>query len=106
MRRRILSLAFFLLPATAVAAPLPVRTGVVTDIPTIMGGFLSIMLQWSSMVATAIFLLGAIFMVGSGGNDEYLSTGKKLMKASMIGYAIILSSWLILSTAVYLIAGA
>lgn len=99
-------LFFVLLPVLAVAAPISVDTGVSTTIPRIMDGLLSILLMWSSMVATAIFLMGATLMVGSGGNDTYLSAGKKLMKASMIGYAIILSSWLILSTAVFFIAGA
>lgn len=94
-----------LLPAAA-WAQVQISTGVNTDIPTIMDGIISLLLMWSSMVATAIFLMGATLMVGSGGNDAYLSAGKKLMKAAMIGYAIILSSWLILSTAVFFIAGA
>lgn len=101
----LLSLGLLLLPFTLEAAPIIVDTGVSTTIPTIMDGLLSLMIRWSSLVATAIFLIGATLMVGSGGNDTYLSAGKKLMKASIIGYAIILASWLILSTAVYFIAG-
>ena len=108
MKLRYTLLAIVLLaPVTTLAAgQVIVDTGVVTSIPRIMDGALSLMLLWSSMVATAIFLAGATLMVGSGGNDEYLSAGKKLMKAAVIGYAIILSSWLILSTTVYFIAGA
>jgi hypothetical protein len=93
-------------PMFAYAVPVSIKTGVKTTLPQIMDGLLSVMLQWSFMVATAIFLIGALLMVGSGGNETYLSAGKKLMKASMIGYAIILSAWLILSTAVFFIAGA
>jgi drug/metabolite transporter (DMT)-like permease len=63
------------------------------------------LLRWSVLVATALFLLGCILMVGSGGDDATLSNGKKIMKASLIGLAIVLASWLILSTAVYFIAG-
>jgi hypothetical protein len=105
MRYRLFAGMTLLLPAAA-WAQVQISTGVSTDIPTIMDGIISLLLMWSSMVATAIFLMGATLMVGSGGNDAYLSAGKKLMKAAMIGYAIILSSWLILSTAVYFIAGA
>lgn len=100
------AIVFAFVPFVVFAAPISVDTGVSTTIPRIMDGILTILLQWSSMVATAIFLMGAILMVGSGGSDTYLSAGKKLMKASIIGYAIILSSWLILSTAVFFIAGA
>jgi hypothetical protein len=104
--RYTLFMILLLVPATMLGAgQIIIDTGVVTTIPRIMDGFLTLMLQWSSLVATAIFLIGAILMVGSGGNDEYLSAGKKLMKAAAIGYAIILSSWMILSTVVYFIAG-
>ncbi len=85
---------------TASAAPLTISTGVTSTVPTIFNGIVDILLAWSSLVATALFLLGCILMVGSGGNDATLSNGKKIMKASLIGLAIILSSWMILSTVV------
>jgi hypothetical protein len=90
---------------TAYAEPLSVDTGVQTTVKQIVEGGVNILLNWSGLVATGLFLLGAIYMVGSGGNDEYLSNGKKIMKASVIGLAIVLSAWLIISTAVYFLAG-
>lgn len=102
--RFLLAFGFIGLPTSAFAAVL-INTGVNTTIPQIMQGLVDLFLRWSILIATAIFLLGAIFMVGSGGNDEYLSTGKKLMKAALIGFGIVLSSWLILSTVVAFIAG-
>lgn len=100
-----LGMALWLLAPAAVAQVVVVSTGVSSSIPQIVQGIVNILLQWSSFVATALFLMGAILMVGSGGNDATLSAGKKIMKAALIGLAIVLSSWLILSTAVFFIAG-
>jgi hypothetical protein len=90
--------------AVAHAAALTISTGVTSSVPSVLNGIVDLLLMWSSLVATALFLLGSLLMVGSGGNDATLSNGKKIMKASLIGLAIILSSWLILSTAVSFIA--
>lgn len=106
------SLAF---AGTVSAAPLTISTGVSTEcvvngvvqaskVPCIFNGIVDLLLLWSSLVATSLFLLGSALMVGSGGNDAILSNGKKIMKASLIGLAIILSSWLIISTVVSFIA--
>lgn len=88
-------------------AALTIQTGISPNVTvsTIVGGLVYILLLWSSLVTTALFLLGCFLMVASGGNDALLSNGKKIMKASLIGLAIILSSWLILSTVVFFIAG-
>lgn len=91
--------------ATAAAAPVVIDTGVQTTIPQAIQGFVDVLLKWSSFVVTGLFLLGAILMVGSGGNDAYLSAGKKIMQSCLIGYAIILASWLVISTVVFFIAG-
>ena len=95
---RLLGLLAFV-PARAHAI-ITVGTGVTTDIPHILAGILSILLGWSSLVATALFLGGALWMVGSGGNDARVTTAKTIMKASLVGLAIVVGSWLILSTAV------
>lgn len=100
MRLAAISLLVSAFAGTASAAPLTISTGVTSTVPTIFNGIVDILLAWSSLVATALFLLGCILMVGSGGNDATLSNGKKIMKASLIGLAIILSSWMILSTVV------
>ncbi len=99
------TIASLLAIPTAAAQPLVINTGVHSDIPHIVAGIINVMLLWSGLVATALFLLGAVMMVGSGGTETYLAAGKKIMKASLIGLAIILSSWLILSTTVFFLAG-
>ncbi len=86
------------------AAPLVISTGVTSTVPSIFNGIVNTLLLWSGLVATALFLYGCLLVVGSGGNDATLSSGKKIMQSSLIGLAIILSSWLILATAVSFIA--
>lgn len=87
------------LPGVAYAQ-LKIDTGVYSSVPWIMAGIVNVLLYWSGFVALALFLLGAIIMVGSGGHDATLAAGKKIMKAAVIGLAIVLSSWLILSTVI------
>lgn len=103
---RALSCTLLALPPSAVGAePLTVSTGVDSTVGSIFHGIVNALLSWSSLVALALFLLGAVLMVGSGGHDTTLSAGKKIMKAAVIGLALILASWLILSTVVYFITG-
>lgn len=99
-----LAILLVTLPRTA-SAQVTIATGVSSTVPTVLNGIVNLLLLWSGLVATGLFLLGAFLMVGSGGNDAYLSAGKKIMKASLIGLALILSSWMILSTVVFFIAG-
>jgi ABC-type nickel/cobalt efflux system permease component RcnA len=91
------------LPMT-VSAQLRIDTGVYSTTETILGGIIDVLLLWSGVVTTAVFLIGALMMVASGGSDTYLSAGKKIMKAAAIGLAIILASWMILSTVVFVIS--
>jgi hypothetical protein len=94
-----------LLSAPQVAyAQVIIDTGVSSDVETILTGIVDVLLLWAGVVTTAVFLLGALLMVASGGSDTYLSAGKKIMKAAAIGLAIILGSWMILSTIVYIIS--
>ena len=85
-------------------APIVVDTSVHTTVPQIGAGIVNLLLFWSTLVTTAVFLLGALLTVGSGGGN-LLDQGKKMMTASLIGYAIIVGSWLILSTVISLIQG-
>lgn len=117
MQKRLMIAALFLLiPLVVFAAPpagcigdraggsqVCIGTGVSSTIPSILQGFVNVLFGWAALVATALFMLGSILMVGSGGEEKYLSAGKAIMKSSMIGFAIVLSSWLILSTVIYFI---
>lgn len=81
-----------------------IDTDVHTTVPEILSGIVNVLLLWSGLLTTALFLLGAILMVGSGGSEASLAAGKKIMKSSLIGLALILGSWLLLSTIVYFLA--
>lgn len=54
-------------------------------------------------VVTVLFLVGATFLIASAGKPERVETGKKLMKGSLIGMAIVLSSYMILRTVLYFV---
>jgi hypothetical protein len=68
-----------------------------------MGNVVNVLLYWSSFVALTLFIVGGVMMIGSGGSDALLSSGRKIMKGSLIGFAIVLASWMILSTVLYFI---
>ena len=106
---RLLFSAMCLVPDVALAytpgAPIGIYTGVNTSIPQIIAGFVNVMLMWSTLVATAVFLYGAFRMVASGGSEDGKAAGKKAMKDSLIGLAIVLSAWMIVATFAYFISG-
>lgn len=108
--RRFLSALFALLaalvPEVVMAAnQVTISTGVTTTISGVLEGVVNTVLEVSGVIATGLFLVGAMLMIGSTGNDQYLTAGKRLMKASLIGLAIVLSSWMIESTLVFFIYG-
>lgn len=88
------------LPRLASAMIVQINTGIHTTIPGVMEGIVNILLEWSGFTATGLFLIGAILMAGSGGNDQYLSAGKRLMEAAIIGFVIVLSAWMVVSTVI------
>ena len=97
--------ALLLLPTHAFAYIVQIDTGVHSTIPRVMAGFVNVLLKWSGIIATGLFLLGCVLMIGSGGDDQLLSAGKRIMKSTLIGFALVLASWMLLSTVVYFIAG-
>ncbi len=97
--------ALLLVPATAMAQrTVIIDTTIRAGIPDILNGIVNVMLFWAMPLATVLFLIGAFMLVASGGNDTTKDKAKKIMEASLVGLAIILSSWMILSTVVYLLA--
>lgn len=98
--RSLTAILAFLLPTLASAMVVTIDTGVHTTIPGVMEGIVNILLEWSGFTATGLFLIGAILMAGSGGNDQYLSAGKRLMEAAIIGFVIVLAAWMIVSTVI------
>lgn len=92
-----------LFPAVA-AAQVVIDTTVHTSIPQILNGLVNVMLFWAAPIATVLFLIGAFWLTASGGNENAKDKGKKIMQGAAIGLAIILGSWMIISTVVYYLA--
>jgi hypothetical protein len=57
----------------------------------------------ASLIALAVFLIGAFLMVISAGQDTLLQPAKRAMKGSLIGLAIIVGSYGIYRTVVFLL---
>lgn len=97
-------IALLALPDAAVAAYQPItnfgiNTGVTPrTIPQILAGIINILHALAIAVVTAAFLYGGIMVVASAGRENVVQNGKGIMKSSLIGLAIILGSWVILST--------
>ena len=79
---------------------LTVNTGVTSSVEQVISGITDVLLSWSVVVATAIFLIGALIMTASGGQETAISNGRKYMRDALIGFAIILAAWIIISTVV------
>lgn len=73
-------------------------------IPEIIAGLVNLGHGMAFFVMTTIFLIGGLYMAASGGQESTLAKGKSLMKAALIGMAIISGSWMILSTFVSFLA--
>lgn len=75
-----------------------VDTGVSTTIPRILAGIVNVLFYLSTAVGLVIFLLGGLYAIASGGNEQLLGNGKRLMRFALIGIAVVGGSWMILST--------
>ncbi len=73
-------------------------------IPEIIAGLVDLGHGMAFFVMTTIFLIGGLYMAASGGQESTLAKGKSLMKAALIGMAIVSGSWMILSTFVSFLA--
>lgn len=98
-----IAIVMLLAPHAAHANIINVNTGITTTVSGVVRGIVNIILLLSGVIATGLFLLGAMIMVGSTGNDQYVTIGKRLMKASLIGFSIVLSSWMMVSTVITLL---
>ena len=76
-------------------------TGVNISYEDAMNNLVSYLAVSIGTVTTVLFLVGATYMLASGGVADRLDKGKKLMKESLIGMAIVLGSYTILRTVLY-----
>ena len=113
-RIRLLSLVFGILSGLSLA-PAQASAVVFTMNPCFYGDFGCIdfnrlglnltnaLFSASALVCTAIFIVGAAFVVFSAGNDTPLQKGRGMMTGSAIGLAIVVGSYAIYRTVVFLL---
>ena len=103
---RLLVLAAACAPAAAFALEhrtILMTTGIRVSFATAVQNVVGYLAVSSVAVCTVLFLVGATYLVGSAGQPGPVETGKKLMKGSIIGMAIVLLSYSILRTVLFLI---
>lgn len=72
--------------------------------PLILLGRMAIFAAVSAaIICTGIFIVGAFFLTASRGKDDMVQKGKDLMTGALIGLAVVLGSYAILRTALYVI---
>lgn len=92
-----------LVPFSAYAFQMnPCWAGVFCDGPaTLFVNFNNAFFFAGGLIAVTIFLVGAFMMVISAGQDTMLQAGKRAMKGSLIGLALIAGSYGIYRTVVW-----
>lgn len=65
------------------------------QLPQIQGNLFTLVLNAAVYVCGAVFLAGCLTLVFSGGKDNIVERGKGMLKASVIGYLIIGTSYVI-----------
>jgi hypothetical protein len=92
--------------ATAQAPP-PGRTlpigglGVNMSFLALGANFIGSLVLLMIVLCTILFLVGALLLILSRGKEDQVSRGKNLMIGSLIGLAIVLGSYAIISTFLY-----
>lgn len=101
--------AFFcgLLPTAASALEqrsIQMTTGIRISFATAIENLVSFLAGTIVVMSVMFFLIGAVFLIAShGSNTDFLEKGKKSMRNSLIGLAIVLSSYAILRTAFFIL---
>jgi hypothetical protein len=78
-------------------------TGIRSSFPEIMTGIMVFLTTSSLFVASTLFLIGAFYVVISRGEEATMKKGKDLMTGSLIGLLVILGSYGILRTVLFII---
>ncbi|MDP2944562.1 MAG: IPT/TIG domain-containing protein [bacterium] len=122
MNKKVLKnlLVFFLLTAGLLAANFAlaqnfgtneVSTGLAgslssTDPRTIVGRIINIALGFLGVIAVGLMIYAGFLWMTSGGDEEKITTAKKILKNAAIGLVIILSSWAIATFIISRLSGA
>lgn len=64
----------------------------------------NIILRVFAVLATVFFIYGAGYLMLSSGNEEWVSKGKSVMRATIVGSLIVLLAWQIMNFVIILFA--
>jgi hypothetical protein len=99
MRNRIILFlfSFLILPSVGFAAELtnPLYT---TDIREVIARIIQAILGVTGAVALLMFVYGGFLWLISGGENEKIKKGKETMKWAVLGLAVIIGAYMIVST--------
>ena len=57
-------------------------------------------------ILAVLFIIGGAFIIiTAGGSPERLSSGKKMIQAAVVGLAVVIGAWVIISTVFLIITG-
>jgi hypothetical protein len=73
------------------------------SMPTIQANLSNFFLNAASLVSTAVFVLGALLMAMSGGKEQLLENGKRMMKGAVVAFIVIGGSYIILRAVTWLL---
>ncbi len=98
--------AFSIIPGRAHALAdrfIIVGTGIRIGFTQALGNLMGFLVTTMSGLAVCLFLVGALLMVASRGQEDQMKRGKDIMIGSLIGLAVVLGSYAIYRTVLYLI---
>jgi len=86
-------------------AQVTLQTGIRASFPAVMTAIVNFLAGSALAVCTAVFFIGAFRMVAYAAKPDKATKGKDIMLDALKGFAIILGSYGILRTLLFLIAG-
>jgi len=76
-----------------------------TDLVQTVVGIINILLSWAWLVSMVFIVWGGWTMVNSGGNEETITAGKTIFSQAIIGFFLILISYLLINAVIGLLFG-
>lgn len=77
----------------------------IQDLVTTIMSIINFLLSWSALVAMLFIVWAGWNMIGAGGNEETVSTAKTIFKNAIIGFFMIMASFVLLNFIVGLLTG-
>lgn len=75
------------------------------DLLTLIDNIVKFLATVGPLVAIGFVMYGGFYILLSGGNPNFRTTGRKIITSALIGLAIVLASWIIVSTIFLIITG-